>query len=78
MAMVQYNILLLLFFFSLLLFFPLLKYCTIHTTFYSKIIFYDRYYIFRVFVYNFFDLIKIITTIFQKIMQTIRAPTYKG
>lgn len=75
MEIVQYNILLLLFFFSLLLFFPLLKYCTIHTTFYSKIILYVRYYIVKVFVYNFFDLIMPITFIFQKIMQEIRAPT---
>ena len=64
-------------FFSLLLFFPLFKYCINHTTFY-KIIKYVRYYIFRFFVYNFFVLIMLITIIFQDIMQEIRAPTYKG
>lgn len=78
MEIVQYNILLLLFFLVYYYFSRLIiRYCMTHTTFY-KIIMYVRYYIFRFFVYNFFVLIMLITTIFQKIMQEIRAPTYKG
>ena len=78
MAMLQYNILLLLFFLVYYYFSHLIEYCINHTTFFSKIILYVRYYIVKVFVYNFFDLIILITIIFQKIMQEIRAPTYKG
>lgn len=78
MAIIQY-ILLLLFFLVYYYFSRLIiRYCITHTTFFQKIILYVRYCIVKVFVYNFFDLIMLITTIFQKIMQEIRAPTYKG
>lgn len=74
MAIIQYIILLLFFlvyyYFSRLI----IRYCITHTTFY-KIIRMLVYYIVKVFVYNFFVLIMLITTIFQDIIQTIRAPT---